>query len=103
MTQNNKPISPLRQRMIGDMRLRKLSPKTQRGYVRTLVNFTRFLERSPDQASAEDLRRFELHRASTGVSRTTINAILTGVRFFFEVTLERPEAMRKMSSVRVKR
>ncbi len=103
MTQNNKPISPLRQRMIDDMSLRKLSPKTQTGYIRAVKNFTRFFERSPDQASAEDLRRFQLHMVSTGVSRISINATLTALRFFFEVTLERPEAMRKVSMVRVER
>lgn len=101
MTQNNKSISPLRQRMIDDMSMRKLSPKTQRAYIRAVKNFTRFFGRSPDQASAEDLRRFQLHMASTGVSRTTINATLTGLRFFFEVTLERSRAMRKVSAVRV--
>ena len=101
MTQNNKSISPLRQRMIDDMTMRKLSPKTQKAYIRAVKDFTRFLGRSPDQASAEDLRRFQLHMASTGVSRTTINATLTGLRFFFEVTLERLQAMRKVSPVRV--
>lgn len=101
MTQNNKSISPLRQRMIDDMTMRKLSPKTQRAYILAVKNFTRFFGRSPDQASAEDLRRFQLHMASTGVSRTTINATITGLRFFFEVTLERAQAMRKVSAVRV--
>ena len=103
MTQNNQPISALRQRMIDDMRLRKLSENTQRHYIRAVKNFTRFFGRSPDKASAEDLRRYQLHMASSGVSRTTINATLTGLRFFFEVTLERPEAMKKMSPVRVER
>ena len=102
MTQNN-TISPLRQRMIDDMSMRKLAEQTQTGYVRAIKNFTRFFGRSPDQASAEDLRRFQLHMASMGVSRTTINATISGLRFFFEVTLERPELMRKMSTVRVER
>ena len=57
MTQSIKPISPLRQRMIEDMRLRKLSAKTQTAYIRAVVNFTRFLARAPDTADAEDLRR----------------------------------------------
>jgi integrase/recombinase XerD len=103
MTQNNRPISPLRQRMIDDMSLRKRSLKTQTAYIRAVKDFTRFLGRSPDQASAEDLRRFQLHMASTGVSRTTVNATITGLRFFFEVTLERAQAMRKVSAVRVQR
>ncbi len=103
MTTTNPSISPLRQRMIDDMRLRKLSPQTHTAYIRAVKSFTRFFSRSPDQAGAEDLRRFQLHMVSTGVSRTTINATITGLRFFFEVTLERPEAMMKMSPVRVER
>ena len=103
MTQSKKSISPLRQRMIEDMSMRKLSPKTQTGYIRAVKNFTRFLRRSPDTASPEDLRRFQLHMVSSGVSRISINATITALRFFFEVTLERPEAMKKMSTVRVER
>jgi hypothetical protein len=67
MTRNRKPISSLRQRMIEDMTLRKLSPKTQAGYVRAVKNFTRFLGRSPDTATAEDLRRYQLHLVDRGV------------------------------------
>jgi len=55
MSDSNKPISPLRQRMIEDMTLRKLSPKTQIQYIRAVVKLTRFLGRSPDTATAEDL------------------------------------------------
>ena len=61
MNVTTKPISPVRQRMIDDMRLRKLSPKTQTAYVRAVANFTRFLGRSPDKANGEDLRRYQLH------------------------------------------
>ena len=60
MGQSTKAISPLRQRMIEDMTLRKLTPNTQIGYVRAVTNFTRFLGRSPDTAEAEDLRRYQL-------------------------------------------
>jgi site-specific recombinase XerD len=104
MTTTTQPsVNPLRQRMLEDMRLRKLAEGTQTGYIRAVKNFTRFFGRAPDQASAEDLRQFQLHMASMGVSRTTINATISGLRFFFEVTLERPELMRKMSTVRVER
>ncbi len=99
MTQSTKPISPLRQRMIEDMRLRKLSAKTQTAYIRAVVNFTRFLSRSPDTADAEDLRRYQLHMVEQGVSSPTLNATITGLQFFFEVTLDRPEAMKKMRHV----
>ncbi len=99
MTQSNKPISPLRQRMIEDMRLRKLSAKTQKAYVRAVVNLTRFLGRSPDTAGTEDLRRYQLHMVEQGVTSTTLNATITGLKFFFEVTLDRPGAMKKMHHV----
>jgi integrase/recombinase XerD len=58
MTHHTKPISPLRQRMIEDMTLRKLSPKTQSKYIRAVINLTRFLGRSPDTATPEELRRY---------------------------------------------
>lgn len=101
MTQSTKTMSPLRQRMVDDMTLRKLDPKTQTGYIRSVKRLTQFLEHSPDTASAEELRRFQLHLVSSGVSPTMINATIVGLRFFFETTLERPEAMKKMSSVAV--
>jgi integrase/recombinase XerD len=100
MTQTTRPISPLRQRMLDDMRMRKLSDTTQNTYIRAVVNFTRFLGRSPDTATAEDLRRYQLHLVETGVSRIRLNATITALRFFFGVTLERPEALAKMSTVR---
>ena len=103
MTHNNQSVSPLRQRMLEDMCLRKLSPKTQTGYVRAVKNFTHFFGRSPDTADAEDLRRFQLHLASSDISHTTINAMLIGLRFFFEITLERLEAMKRMSRVYLER
>ena len=90
MSQSTKPISPLRRRMLDDMRLRKLNPKTQSGYIRAVVNFTRFLKRAPDTAEAEDLRRFQLHLVEQGTSSTTLNATITGLKFFFEVTVDRP-------------
>ena len=99
MTDSNKSISPLRQRMIEDMTMRKLSPKTQSGYIRAVKKLTCFLGRSPATASREDLRRFQLHLVEGGVSSVTLNATITGLRFFFEVTLERSDAMVKMSHV----
>jgi site-specific recombinase XerD len=100
MTQNNN-ITPLRQRMLDDMTMRKLSEKTQVQYIRAVKKFTRFHGRSPDTANAEDLRRFQLEMVSTGVSSITINATITGLRFFFNTTLEQPDAMKRMSFVRV--
>ena len=74
MSESNKPISPLRQRMLEDMAIRKLNPKTQENYIRSVVKFTGYLKRSPDTASAEDLREFQLYLANQGVSSGTINA-----------------------------
>jgi integrase/recombinase XerD len=99
MSDSNKTISPLRQRMIDDMTLRKRLPKTQTAYIRAVKNFTRFLGRSPDSASAEDLRRFQLHCVANGISSTTLNATITGLKFFFETTLQRPNALAKMSPI----
>ena len=99
MTHNTKPISPLRQRMIDDMTLRKLAPQTQSAYIRTVKNFTHFFGQSPDAASAEDLRRYQLHMVEQGISSGNLNATITGLKFFFTTTLERPEAMAKMSHV----
>jgi integrase/recombinase XerD len=99
MTHTTKPISRLRQRMAEDMALRKLSPQTQAAYIRAVKHFTRFLKRAPDTASAEDLRQYQLHLVEQGISSGNLNATITGLKFFFETTLERPEAMTKMSHV----
>jgi len=95
MTHSNKSTSLLRQRMIEDMTMRKLNPKTQVGYLRAVLRFTRFFGRSPDLASSEDLRAFQLHLVKEGVSSTTIN----GLKFFFAVSLERPSVLKRMSRV----
>ena len=99
MTNNTKSISPLRQRMIEDMTMRKLSPQTQTAYLRVVKNFAGFLGQSPDAASAEDLRRYQLHLVEQGVSSGNLNATITGLRFFFETTLEHPEIMKRMRHV----
>jgi len=103
MSANPKTISPLRQRMIEDMRLRKLSEKTQSGYIRAVGQFATFLRRSLTTATAEDLRRYQLHLADSGVGRPSLNAAVTALRFFCEVTLGRPELAAKTSHVRAER
>src|SRR5689334_914238 len=82
-------VSPLRQRMIEDMNARKLCAGTQRGHIRSCKRFAAFLKRSPETATFEDIRRFQLHLAETGVSICTRNVIMTGLRFLFRVTLRR--------------
>src|ERR1700679_2678172 len=77
----DKAISPLRQRMIEDMVIRKLAPKTQHDYVQRVKNFAAFLGRSPDTASFEDVRRYQLHLASSGVGVPTLNQAVSTLRF----------------------
>jgi integrase/recombinase XerD len=84
-------VSPLRQRMIEDMNARKLCAGTQRGHLRSCKRFVAFLRRSPDTATAEDIRRFQLQLAETGMSICNRNRIMTGLRFLFRVTLRRPD------------
>jgi integrase/recombinase XerD len=90
------PISPLRQRMLEDMSVRRFTPDTQREYIRAVKRLTVFLDRSPDTATAEELRLFQLHMTETGVRPATINATVTALRFFFRVTLDRPETTRHL-------
>lgn len=99
MTQSNKPISPLRQRMLEDMRIRDLTIGTQTGYIRAVKRFSDYLGRSPDTASAEDLRLFQLHMVEEGATTSTLNATVVGLRFFFEVTLSQPELLKKITYV----
>jgi site-specific recombinase XerD len=99
MTPSTQAISALRQRMLDDMRLRKLSPKTQLAYVRSVRNLTHFLGQPPDAASAEDLRCYQLHLVERGASSGSLNATITGLKFFFATTLGHPEVMTKMSHV----
>ena len=103
MNSTTETISPLRQRLLDDMRMRKLSPKTQSGYIRTVSRLYGWLGRSPDTATAEDLRRYQLHLVDHGISPISLNVTITGLKFFFETTLDRPEVMTKMHPVPVPR
>ena len=96
----DKPISPLRQRMIEDMTARHFAEKAQTDYIRYVKSFAAFLGRSPDTASAEDLRLFQQHMTKTHVSPWTINATIVALRFFFRVTLERDDLVRRLTLVR---
>ena len=94
-------ISPLRRRMLEDMRMRRLGENTQSSYIRAVKRLAAYLKRSPDTATVEELRQFQLHLAETGTSPQTINVTLTGLRFFFCYTVGRPEIMGKTAPVRV--
>ena len=93
---SEKPISPLRQRMLEDMNVRRFTPDTQREYVRAVKRLAAFLGRSPDTATAEELRAFQVHLTETGVRPPTTNATVTALRFFFKVTLDQPETTRHL-------
>ena len=84
-------MSPLRRRMIEDMTIRKLASKTQRDYVQRVKSFAAFLGRSPDTASFEDVRRYQLHLAASGAGVPTLNQSTATLRFFFRVTLKRSD------------
>ena len=92
-------ISPLRRRMIEDMTVRKFTLKTQNDYIRVVKNFTIFHGRSPDTASNEDLRLFQLHLSENRVGAPTINFTISALRFFFTVTLDRADAIKHLTFV----
>jgi site-specific recombinase XerD len=84
-------VTPLRQRMIEDMNARKLGAHSQRSHIYSCRRFAAFLKRSPDMAAPDDVRRFQLHLAETGMSICNRNRIMTGVKFLLRVTLRRPD------------
>jgi integrase/recombinase XerD len=95
----DKTIGPLQQRMIEDMSLRHFGEKTQKDYIRAVKNLTIFLGRSPNTASNEDLRLFQLHLAENHVGAPTMNSTVSALRFFFTVTLDRADAVRHLTFV----
>ena len=86
-------VSPLRRRMIEDMTIRKFAPKTQHDYLQRVKNFAAFLGRSPDTASFEDVRRYQLRLTTSGVGVPTVNQTVSTLRFFFRVTLKRHDIL----------
>jgi site-specific recombinase XerD len=94
------PVSPLRRRMIEDMTIRKFAPRTQEGYIRAVKGFSAFLRASPDTASFEDLRRYQLHLVSSRAGVPTINQTVTALRFLFTVTLRKPHVVARLPFIR---
>lgn len=88
--------SPLRQRLIDDMTMRRFSRETQRNYLRDVGRFATWLQRSPHTASAEDIRQFQIEQQEAGVPVPTMNSIVAALRFFFTHTLDRPDLARKL-------
>jgi hypothetical protein len=93
------PISPLRARMIEDMSVRGFKEDTRRDYVRHVRAFAAFIGRSPDTATAEELRLFQLHQTQSGRQPPSINSAVSALRFFFTVTLDRPDLARRLTVV----
>ena len=93
-------VSPLRQRMIEDMNARKLCAGTQRGHISSCKRFAAFVKRSPDTATLEDIRRFQLHLTEIGVSICNRNRIMSGLRFLFRVTLRRLDLAAEIYHIR---
>jgi integrase/recombinase XerD len=93
------PISPLRQRLIEDMNMRRFSRATQRNYIRDVGRFATFLRRPPDTATADDVRRFQVEQRDAGLPAPTMNSIVAALRFFFTHTLDRPDLARKLFRV----
>ena len=94
-------MSPLRRRMLEDMATRGLRHDTQRDYIRFVRSFAEFLRRPPDTATPEDIRRFQVHQAESGVQPQSINCSVSALRFFFTVTLDRPDLSRRFILVRL--
>jgi len=82
-------VSPLRQRMLEDMVARKLNPHTQRSHVSSCKRFAAWLKRSPETATPDEVRRFQLYLVESGASICNRNRIMTGIRFLFRITLRR--------------
>lgn len=89
-------VSPLRQRLIEEMELRRFGRETQRNYIRDVGRFATFLGRSPDTATAEELRRFQVEQRDLGVSVPTMNSMVSALRFFFTQAVDRPDLARKL-------
>jgi len=93
-------MSPLRRRMIEDMRVRNLSPATQRSYIHAVAKLSRYIGRSPDRVGLEDVRAFQLHLVSRGISWPALNQTVCALRFFYGVTLEQAELPERIAYAR---
>ena len=82
------------------MTVRGFTEETRSNYIRGVRAFAAFIRRSPDTATAEDLRRFQLHQTQSGIQPPSINSAVSALRFFFTVTLDRPDLARRLTVVR---
>src|SRR6202035_2812456 len=98
-TKSVEAVSPLRRRMIEDMSVRKFTEKTQHDYIRHVEQFAKFLGRSPDTATGEDLRRYQVHQTETGAQPPTVNSSAVALRFLLTVTLGRANLATQLARV----
>ena len=99
------PATPrtLRERFVEDMTVRGFTDKTRHDYIRTVAGFAAFLERSPSTATAEDIRRFQIHQSERGMNAPAMNSAVAALRFFFNYTADRPDLARKLIRLRYPR
>ena len=100
MTAPRPRVSPLRRRMIEDMTVRNLSPATQRSYLHAVAKFSRYFSRSPDRLDIEDVRAFQVFLVSQKISWPALNQTVCALRFFYGVTLNRPEIPERIAYAR---
>jgi integrase/recombinase XerD len=93
-------VSPLRRRMIEDMTIRNMSPATQRSYISAVSKFSRYFGRSPERLELEDVRAFQVHLVSTGISWASLNQIVCALRFFYGITLGEAEVPERIAYAR---
>src|SRR3954462_1191177 len=93
-------MNPLRRRMIEDMRVRNLSPVTQRCYVHAVAKFAQYFNRSPDRLGLEEVRAYQIHLTTTGISWAGFNVAVCAVRFLLGVTLGRPVMVERIPYAR---
>ena len=96
----SKPISPLRQRMLDDMKFRNMSPSTMNVYSRAVANFSAFHHRSPDKLGIDDVRTYRLHLIARGLKPASINPIIAALRFFYGTTLGCKDMVEEMPFAR---
>ena len=100
MTDTQPRLSPLRRRMIDDMTVRNLSPATQRSYLHAVAKFSRYFGHSPDRLDIENVRAFQVYLVSRGISWPSLNQTVCALRFFYGVTLNRPEIPERIAYAR---
>ena len=103
MTDATAAVSPLRRRMTDDMSLRNLSPATQRSYLHAVSKFSRYSGRSPERLGLEDVRAFQVYLVAQGISWPALNQTVCALRFFYGVTLDRPEIPERIAYARTPR